>query len=651
MRVSSKKAGIILASLFMFLGIMCISPKAEAADDITVNVPTDRAVYQRNASDIADITVDVIYTGEGQVRARVVKGEQIICDWNVIDKKDGSDNEYMGVVKSVPAGGWYELQIAAYDESGNELSFQSIERIGVGEVFITGGQSNSCNFGGAKTQAVYDEVSALNPSTGKWQHCEDSQPCTSDFNTGNGGGSPWPTLGDALVEKLGVPVGFISTGRGSAKISELCDDSDKGFYKYIKTGIEKIEPYGCRAFLMHQGEADTNDTPNAEYLADLQKLIQMTRDDAGYDINWFVARVSYAWSNYNNTEKMNAMTGTQMAACNNYNIFVGPETDDLQGDYRHVDNLHLSEKGLIEHGTRWADAIINKLFTPYMLEADSSVNNGKIVQCGTDLFAGSEVKLSAIADDGYYLVPGSFKVTGEEGDIELTDDSFIMRAENLTVSAEFEQLPAHILGLGSKIKEAEAIDVSQYENAGVTALKNAIEAARTVYANPKATEAETAKAAGDIDAAVKALISKNTVSDTPNNQNPPVNTADNNNQTAAVVNKGDVVKAGAFKYLVTTANTVSVQGLVKKNAKSVTIPKTVVIDGKTYKVTAIGKKAFAGAKKLKKITIKSVTIKSIGKKAFYKVNSAAKIKVPAKKLKTYKKLIVKAGFKKTSNIK
>ena len=76
MRRFSKKAGVILASLFMFAGIMCISPKAEAADDITVNVPTDRAVYQRDASDKADVTVDVIYPGEGQVKARVIQGEK-----------------------------------------------------------------------------------------------------------------------------------------------------------------------------------------------------------------------------------------------------------------------------------------------------------------------------------------------------------------------------------------------------------------------------------------------------------------------------------------------------------------------------------------------------------------------------------------------
>lgn len=84
-----------------------------------------------------------------------------------------------------------------------------------------------------------------------------------------------------------------------------------------------------------------------KYLASLQQLIAQTREDAGYNLNWCIAQVSYAWSNYNNTKKMESMKETQRAACNDETIFVGPTTDDLQGEYRHTDNLHLSKLGLL----------------------------------------------------------------------------------------------------------------------------------------------------------------------------------------------------------------------------------------------------------------------------------------------------------------
>lgn len=639
-KMTKKSLFCISAFAVAVWGIMAFAPGACAEGGPGVTFPSDRAVFQRNADNTADITVKASYDGNDSVKARIENDGNAVADWVVLSEADGV---YSGVIKNVPAGGWYQLAVATFDSSGKETSRTEVEHVGVGEVFITGGQSNSCNFGGEKTASESDIVSAFKVTDGTWQHCEDSQPNNSGFNTGNGGGSPWPTLGDELAGRLGVPVGFCSTGRGSAKISELLGE----FYGNIGEAIEKIAPYGCRAFLLHQGEADTDGTPNDEYLRGLTALIEKTRIDAGYDMNWFVAQVSYAWSNYNNTAKMDAMKATQKAACNNYNIFVGPTTDDLLGEYRHTDNLHMSKLGLIEHGKRWADVIVEKLFTPYKLEAEADVKNGKILQCGTDLYAGNTVKMSAAADEGYYLVPGSFKVSGTEGDIKLDGDSFVMRAENLKVKAEFAALPAHFGKLLSAIKSAEAVNAAEYEQAGIETLKSAVAAGRTVYSNPSSTEAETSGAAANIENAVKALVKKSTGGTVPVPSQSPA-------QQTSLPAKGTVVKSGNIKYVITSSTddskTVSVKGLVKKSSVSVTIPKVIKAWGHTYNVTGISKNAFKGVKKLKKITVKSTAIKVIGKNAFSGISPKAKIKVPAKKLSSYRKLIKKSGFKKVSYV-
>ena len=105
-------------------------------------------------------------------------------------------------------------------------------------------------------------------------------------------------------------------------------------------------------------------------------------------------------------------------------------------------------------------------------------------------------------------------------------------------------------------------------------------------------------------------------------------------------------------------------------AKTITIPATVKLGSKTYKVVAInakglkgfkkltkvtigknvtkiGDNAFYGCRKLSTITVKSTVLKSIGKNAIKGINKEATIKVPKKKFSKYKKLFnKKTGYKK-----
>ncbi|HWY78714.1 MAG TPA: hypothetical protein VN281_24080, partial [Verrucomicrobiae bacterium] len=58
------------------------------------------------------------------------------------DRKTGS---FRGGI-TVVAGGWYRLEVRA-SRKGTELSRASVEHVGVGEVFVIAGQSNSANYG------------------------------------------------------------------------------------------------------------------------------------------------------------------------------------------------------------------------------------------------------------------------------------------------------------------------------------------------------------------------------------------------------------------------------------------------------------------------------------------------------------------------
>ncbi len=142
--------------------------------------------------------------------------------------------------------------------------------------------------------------------------------------------------------------------------------------------------------------------------------------------------------------------------------------------------------------------------------------------------------------------------------------------------------------------------------------------------------------------------------------------------------KGTVVPVKNAKYKVTNTKKkeVAYQAPKNKKVKKVTVPATVKINGKSYKVTSIsngafknckkltnvtvgknvkkiGKAAFQNCKKTKKIVVKTKNLKSVGAKAFKGVPAKAKVDVPNKKkiVNKYKKMFQKAGLNKKCKVK
>lgn len=168
------------------------------------------------------------------------------------------------------------------------------------------------------------------------------------------------------------------------------------------------------------------------------------------------------------------------------------------------------------------------------------------------------------------------------------------------------------------------------------------------------------------------------------------------------IKKGSVFTKKNYKVKVTDPKlngkgTLRVIKPVSKKIKELKVPKKVKIGGIWFNITAVGREAFAGCKKLKKVTLsdnmktigygafsdckklekvkigkglktlktnafrgdkklKSITFKSkkitkVGKNVFKGINKKAVIKVPKKKLKKYTKLFAKKGQGKNVVIK
>ncbi len=123
-----------------------------------------------------------------------------------------------------------------------------------------------------------------------------------------------------------------------------------------------------------------------------------------------------------------------------------------------------------------------------------------------------------------------------------------------------------------------------------------------------------------------------------------------------------------FQVVHNSKGTAQVIGLKNKNLKKVTIPDTVTVDGKQYRIVSIaeaaflnhkrmtsavigrnvvkiGKQAFYGCSKLKQIKIQSSVLQTIGKRSFFDIDKNAVISVPKAKYQEYKRLLLASGSK------
>lgn len=117
--------------------------------------------------------------------------------------------------------------------------------------------------------------------------------------------------------------------------------------------------------------------------------------------------------------------------------------------------------------------------------------------------------------------------------------------------------------------------------------------------------------------------------------------------------KGSLFKAKGLRYRVNAVNAkkgifdVTCMGSNSKKIKKITVPNYVKYKGIHYRVTGIGKNAFAGCRKVKTVKIQSMYLKkkNIGKNAFRGIPRKASVYVPAGKMKSYRKWLKKAGLK------
>lgn len=364
-----------------FAGLLAVACTVAAADPaaavapgasavLKLETPVDYQVFQRESATRGRVRVRG-HVPAGADRFEVeLGGERRPVEFG---KEDGA----FDVAWPVAAGGWYVCRAWA-SRAGTVVATAEVPHVGVGEVFVVAGQSNSANHGAERQQPKTGRVSACAGAV--WRVADDPQPGAS-----GDGGSFLPPLGDEIARRFGVPVGLVACGIGATSVREWLPEGarfpnpptltgrvrpapgggweSKGeAYAGLVARLKALGPRGFRAVLWHQGESDANQAdptrtlPGTLYRESLARVIGDSRRAIGWDAPWFVALVSY---HVPGDEASPDIRAAQRSLWESGVALEGPDSDALKGVLRENNGqgVHFSGEGLRQHAARWADKV------------------------------------------------------------------------------------------------------------------------------------------------------------------------------------------------------------------------------------------------------------------------------------------------------
>lgn len=289
----------------------------------------------------------------------------------------GTGRDGFRVMQRLPAGGWYGLGLRI--RRGTEVLHETrVEHVGVGEVFVVAGQSNSANHGEKRQESRSGMVAARGADG--WQPAHDPQPGAS----GNAG-SFMPAFGDGMFARFQVPIGIIAAGVGATSVREWQPrgvrfpnpptltsqvvaagtewESRGALFDNLTRRLRSAGERGFRAVLWHQGESDANQADPTRtlsgdrYVEQLTRLIRESRRVAGWEVPWFVAQVSYHVPT--DPGSPDIRSAQQRVVWEVDGVHAGPDSDALGAAWRDGGGrgVHFSADGLRKLAEGWVERV------------------------------------------------------------------------------------------------------------------------------------------------------------------------------------------------------------------------------------------------------------------------------------------------------
>ena len=199
-------------------------------------------------------------------------------------KKCDMSGDQWSVELRVPAGGLYRIE-TCMDENEDctdwSLRGDMIHHVGVGDVFVIAGQSNSAGYGKDPVTDQPDLEVHLLKNSGEWGLA--SHPMNDSTHTfhpqnrdgANTGHSPYLSFAKYLRRTLGYPVGLVQTALGGSPLIRWSRGND--LYRNLIKTVQSLP--GIKGILWYQGCSDVSAGDCDSYEERFAKFVSDVREE------------------------------------------------------------------------------------------------------------------------------------------------------------------------------------------------------------------------------------------------------------------------------------------------------------------------------------------------------------------------------------
>lgn len=388
--------------------IFLLSAAAMAADLRITTGALDDQVFQRDAANRADIGLSGTTDAQGVVEARVVRKHLVVAglDWSSIGQ--AASGKWSGVVKAVPAGGPYRIEVRAGGATA------ALNGILVGDLWVLACQSNMQGVGDLADVEMPHELVHNFDMAAQWLVAEEPlHTLSSAIDPVHWGkGQTAPQAGDALrqsiaarkkgaglglpfavemVRRTGVPVGLISRAHGGTSMdqwdSALKNKGGESLYGSMFRGVESAG-LKVTGVLWYQGESDANPKAAPQFQAKFERLVTAIREDfRSPTLPFYYVQIGRHLNNQNIAEWNQVQEAQRIAESTIRNSGMAPAVDLSLDDGIHVGTQDLKRLGrrlsnLATGETKRGPRPVSAAFRNGVLRVAFSDVNGRLRSAG-----------------------------------------------------------------------------------------------------------------------------------------------------------------------------------------------------------------------------------------------------------------------------